>query len=221
MTMTRVVLNVLLLSVFLYAWIIHDYFFDFYVESVQEDEYLEWATFFGFLLATAFFARAAYHRQKKNSQFPWFLYGLSIFCFLFAMEEISWGQRIIGYRPAAYFLENNFQQELNFHNVMPTYLRELTIQAIILGYGVVLPLVMFIPWVKNGVIALASLPHLPRSYPLSLQPSLFCSGIRGNSLANSSNSFLPSALRLWRWIKTPKTVFTSLIKGLNARRRHC
>ncbi len=149
MTMTRVVPNVLLLSVFIYAWIIHDFFFDFYVQSVQEDEYLEWATFFGFLLAMGLFAQAAYDRQKKDGIFPWFLYGLSIFCFLFAMEEISWAQRILGFRPAGYFLEKNFQQELNFHNVMPTPIRELLIRAIIMGYGVLLPMVMLVPWVNS------------------------------------------------------------------------
>jgi len=89
-TMARLVSNALLLSLFLYAGIIHAFFFDIYVRSVQEDEYLEWATFFGFLFATGLFALAAYDRQLKGGIFPWFLYGLSIFCFLFAMEEISW-----------------------------------------------------------------------------------------------------------------------------------
>lgn len=149
MPLTRVVSNLLLLFVFFYAWIIHEFFFDFYVQSVQEDEYLEWATFFGFLLAMGLFVQAAYDRQKKDGLFPWFLYGLSIFCFLFAMEEISWAQRVLGFRPGVYFLEKNFQQELNFHNVMPTPIRELLIRAVILGYGVLLPVVMLVPWVNT------------------------------------------------------------------------
>ncbi len=56
------------------------------------------------------------------------------------MEEISWGQRLIGYRPPRYFLAHNFQQELNIHNVFSTHVRVLALKAVILGYGVLLPL---------------------------------------------------------------------------------
>ena len=82
-----------------------------FYQMVQEDEFLEWATFWAFLLAGfANFVAAA--RQRRAGQgVPWFLFGLGIFCFVVAMEEISWAQRVFGYRPPRYFLQHNYQQE--------------------------------------------------------------------------------------------------------------
>jgi hypothetical protein len=104
---------------------------DLYYQSVQEDEWLEWASFWAFLLAAGVW--------------PWFLAGLALFCLVVALEEISWGQRLLGYRPPAYFLEHNYQQELNVHNVIERDLRKLGVKALILGYGVALPLLALIP----------------------------------------------------------------------------
>lgn len=122
---------------------------DLFYRSVQEDEWLEWATVWAFLAGTLVFGQAAGDQWKSAQKLPWFLGGVALFCFLVAMEEISWGQRLIGYRPPAYFLENNFQQEFNLHNVMDTDLRILGVQTILLGYGVALPLIALIPVVRR------------------------------------------------------------------------
>lgn len=42
---------------------------------------------------------------------------VSLMCLLAAMEELSWGQRILGYESPPYFVEHNLQQEANFHNL--------------------------------------------------------------------------------------------------------
>lgn len=139
---TAITANALVISVFVYAWVLEAYDFDLYRAAVQEDEYLEWATFWAFIAAAGIFALAAVRERRTRGGVPWFEAGLAVFCFLFAMEEISWAQRIFAYRPATYFLENNFQQEPNFHNVISTDLRKLTLKAIIGGYGVVLALLM-------------------------------------------------------------------------------
>lgn len=76
---------------------------------------------------------------------PWFLVGVGLFCLFVALEEISWGQRLIGYRPPVYFLDQNFQQEFNIHNVVDTDLRKLALSGVIVGYGVVLPLLTLWP----------------------------------------------------------------------------
>lgn len=110
-----------------------------YYQHVQEDQPLEWATFWGFMVAAVFFTRAAILQREKR-KLPWFFAGLAAFCVLVAMEEISWGQRVLDYRPPRYFLENNYQQELNLHNVMATSLRKQLLGAILIGYGLVLPL---------------------------------------------------------------------------------
>ena len=71
-----------------------------------------------------------------------------MFCFIVAMEEISWGQRLLGYRPPAYFLEYNYQQEFNFHNVVETDYRKLALTLVIAGYGIVLPLAVRFMYLK-------------------------------------------------------------------------
>ena len=69
---------------------------DVFYRSVQEDEWLEWATVWAFLGGTLAFAAAARAQWASVRRLPWFLGGVALFCFLVAMEEISWGQRLIG-----------------------------------------------------------------------------------------------------------------------------
>ncbi len=128
--------NLLIFGVLAYGWVLQANYPDFYYQTCQEDEYVEWATFWGFIAATAVFIAAAWRQRRSGERLPWFLFGVGLFCFFFAMEEISWGQRLLGYRPPDYFLAENFQQELNIHNVTSTALRKLTLKGIILGYGV-------------------------------------------------------------------------------------
>ncbi len=134
--------NTLVFAVLAYAWLLEVHWPDFYYMSIQEDEYIEWASFWAFLLAAV--AAVVASRKPAAGRFPWFLYGLALFCFVVAMEEISWGQRVLGYRPPVYFLEHNFQQEFNFHNVIDTDYRKLALSATIVGYGVLLPLLALV-----------------------------------------------------------------------------
>lgn len=131
--------NVLVLGTIAFAWVVEATQPDFYYFSVQEDEYLEWASFWAFILAGIAFVRGGIVYRAATARFPWFLYGAGLFCFVVAMEEISWAQRLFGYRPPVYFLEHNYQQEFNFHNVIDTGYRKLALQAVIAGYGMVLP----------------------------------------------------------------------------------
>lgn len=115
----------------------HDYAV--FYRMVQEDEALEWATFWAFLGAAGLNLRAALRQHRAGTKLPWFFAGVASFCFLVAMEEISWGQRLLGYRPPRYFLAHNYQLELNVHNVVERSWSSLALQVITLGYGVVLP----------------------------------------------------------------------------------
>lgn len=135
-----VLCNALIFGIVAYAAILNTWYPDFAYFSVQEDEYLEWATFWGFALACVAYLSASVKQWRNSRSVPWFLFGVGLFCFVVAMEEISWGQRLLGYRPPAYFLEQNFQQELNFHNIVDTSYRKLALKLIILLYGVALPL---------------------------------------------------------------------------------
>lgn len=83
----------------------------------QEDGSIEWATFVAFVMAAGWLALVV--RRISPS---WWYQGatllLAAFCLVVAGEEISWGQRVFGFKPPDVFLERNFQQELNLHNVL-------------------------------------------------------------------------------------------------------
>lgn len=120
-----------------------------YYLFVQEDEYLEWATFWGFISAAGIYFSRAIREVRIRRPLAWFVFGLSLFCFFVAMEEISWGQRLLGYKAPDYFLEQNYQQELNIHNVVDTGARKFILQSILLGYGVILSAASMLPSVSR------------------------------------------------------------------------
>jgi len=113
---------------------------DAYYLNAQEDEPLEWATFWAFLLAAGFNAHNALADRRRRGGIPWFHVGLAAFCLLVALEEISWGQRVLGYRAPEFFLERNYQQEFNLHNIVDGGLRRTLMLLILAGYGVLAPL---------------------------------------------------------------------------------
>lgn len=142
------VANFLIIGIFACAAIINQLDPNIYYLSVQEDEYLEWSSFWAFLSAGFVYLWLA--RQRiRSGQLAWFSGGIALFCLVIAMEEISWGQRIIGYRPPEYFLAHNFQQELNVHNVVATQYRKLALHAVITGFGLLLPMISLVPSVRR------------------------------------------------------------------------
>lgn len=141
--------NLLVFAVFIYCYWLIQNDKGLYLSIVQEDEYIEWATAWAFLFASVGCIFGAIRGNNKFKDFQWFYIGLSIFCFLVAMEEISWGQRIFGYRPPNYFLENNYQQEFTVHNIMNKSVRIITIKVVIFCYGIILPLLMLIPSLRR------------------------------------------------------------------------
>jgi hypothetical protein len=122
---------------------------DLYQEIVQEDHLLEWATFWAFVGAAGWSLLRARSARRRSGATPWFEVGLALFCLLVALEEISWGQRLLGFRPPAYFLAENYQQEFNLHNTMGDRLRELGFLGVCWGYGVILPLLQRIPRIDD------------------------------------------------------------------------
>jgi hypothetical protein len=140
---------------------------DLYYRSVQEDQALEWASFWSFLIAGGVFALAARNQRRATKALPWFLAGVALFCFFVAMEEVSWGQRVFGQLPPEYFLAQNYQQELNVHNLASTKLRLFAFRAVIFGYGVLLPVVAFFPSIRRLLDRIAIVPP-----PVELVPSM-------------------------------------------------
>jgi hypothetical protein len=115
----------------------HAFFPTAYYRLSQEDGPVEWATVWSFAAAALLHARAALARGGLRRGFGALL---AAFCLVVAAEEISWGQRLLGYRSPDYFLEHNRQQELTLHNAVEDAVRERGLLAVIVGYGVLLPL---------------------------------------------------------------------------------
>jgi hypothetical protein len=102
----------------------------------QEDGVAEWLTFAAFALA-AWQLSVVARVQAEPRLTRLACLGLALFCVFVAGEEISWGQRLIGYRPPTVFLEHNHQQEANLHNLLKGLLETRTMVALVAGlYGV-------------------------------------------------------------------------------------
>jgi hypothetical protein len=87
---------------------------------VREDGLVEWLTFGELVIMSAFsfMMSSAFNHSEPGSTAKriWLFIG---FLFLFgAMEEISWGQRILGIESPQWFLKYNKQGEVNVHNLL-------------------------------------------------------------------------------------------------------
>lgn len=108
---------------------------DAYAALLQEDRAPEWWTVGLFGVAGVARILAAVRRRRAFD----FLVGL--FCLFVAGEEISWGQRLLGYTPPDVFLAHNTQQEATLHNFADVFGQPKWMLALALaGYGLLLPL---------------------------------------------------------------------------------
>ena len=109
---------------------------DRYWDAMQEDRVVEWWTALLFLGAGVIALQRAFSRRRIGDAL------VALFCIFVAGEEVSWGQRLIGYTPPPAFLEHNTQQELNLHNFRDLLGRPKWLLAgILAGYGLLLPAV--------------------------------------------------------------------------------
>ena len=90
----------------LYLHLNQDYFFD---QPWSEDGFMEWATFYLSIIAVFLFFISGIFGDK-------IAFFLGLIWFLFAMEEISWGQRIFDMKSPQFVEQYNYQQETNIHN---------------------------------------------------------------------------------------------------------
>lgn len=85
---------------------------------MQEDAWAEWATVWAWLAAAWLQLTRTRERWRAGERLAALgVAGIAAFCVLIAGEEISWGQRMLGFIPPEAFLAENFQQELNLHNL--------------------------------------------------------------------------------------------------------
>ena len=81
------------------------------MEIRKEDSFFEWITAILFLFASVL-CFATFKRNKNI-----FVLGLALMFFMGMGEEISWGQRIIGFATPEEFKTVNVQNETNIHNL--------------------------------------------------------------------------------------------------------
>ena len=91
--------------------------YGYYKFMVEEDSIIEWLTFLCYFIAfmVSFSISINYYRSK-STLFCLMYMLLSIGLFFIAMEEISWGQRIFNVPTPKFFLNYNYQKEMNIHN---------------------------------------------------------------------------------------------------------
>ncbi len=93
-----------------------------YFALMLEDAVAEWITFYAFFLSGFIIVFHLWCSRKNGftvfSSAFLIPTAVAIFCLFVAGEEASWGQRILGFKPPDLFLEQNYQQELNFHNLL-------------------------------------------------------------------------------------------------------
>ena len=141
-----------------------------------------------------------------------FAFFLSVGWFLFAMEEISWGQRIFNLQVSPYFYENNYQQEINLHNFF-NYSLNSSIGYVIFNFL----LLSFFTWFSELKLfekfynspTISELIKISDSYsiwiiPLFLIPAKFLGPTRGQEIIEQQWSFLGIILSFLLLIKIIK-----------------
>lgn len=135
-----------------------------------EDSLIENATAVLLVCAGFVLGTRVWHVRKSLSRTALVLgliYGLA---YLWAGgEEISWGQRILGFESPDYFLQNNDQQEFTFHNLvigdvkLDEFLFGPVLSVIILSYLILLPILWTkADWVKR--VTSAMVIPVPRAH---------------------------------------------------------
>lgn len=135
---------------------------------VEEDGAIETLGAAGLAAAVVFCLLALRRERARRSH--WFkqltVLGLAAFFFLSAGEEISWGQRILGYGTPEKIDRVNGQGEFNVHNLTALgSLPELAFFAVWFGLAVVIPLA-FAFGGPPGLRLANFVPVLPLAFPV-------------------------------------------------------
>ncbi len=183
---TAVLLCIITLAIVGFYAIAVVYYPNTYIISTYEDLYGEWGQTYGFLTTFVFSSLIS---LNKNHPQRWFFVLLAAASFYVFMEEISWGQRIIGFDTPYFFHDNSYQDEANLHNLLTGPVDSWTktlltyfVAAGLLAYGVLFPIalqVKFKPaiWLTQWRIAapppLSLIPAFVAAAVLEIEPFSF------------------------------------------------
>jgi hypothetical protein len=135
-TASFIILSPMLVAVF-YGYILFTDPYCFHT-LYGEEKFIENATVFLFILAGLFSLWNAIRWRGQEGRWHWFYLGFGVLLILVAMEEMSWGQHILGTASPDFFLEHNVQQETNLHNIVLPQLGYVFYVPLLI-YGVLLP----------------------------------------------------------------------------------
>lgn len=120
-----------------------------YIWATYEDLVGEWIQFWFFVTALLYSAKLA----LSQSKFRLFFAILALCCFYAAMEEISWGQRILDIASPDFFKRYNIQKETNIHNLFVGPIGTVTkriiqysLAAALVIYGLIYPFALKRHW---------------------------------------------------------------------------
>ncbi|MGR9012094.1 MAG: tetratricopeptide repeat protein [Gammaproteobacteria bacterium] len=149
-----------------------------YIICTYEDLYGEWAQTYGFFTTFVFSVLIS---VNKNHPQRWFFVLLAIASFYVFMEEISWGQRLIGFDTPTFFHKNSYQDEANIHNLLTgpvdSWTKELLtyfVAAGLVAYGVIFPIALLIEFKPAIWLSRRRIAAPP---PLSLIPTFIAAAI--------------------------------------------
>ena len=143
---------------------LHIFFFNYigtvhsmiYLSLVKEDFWVENLTFASFLLAGVILFAAALAERRLLPRYAYVLSGIALL--FFAAEEISWGQRIIGFETPDFLADSNSQGEFNIHNLYSTGVVFSKFPVVALTLGIVACAAFFCR--KDRIFGLPSPPIL-------------------------------------------------------------
>ena len=127
-----------------------------FVTVSQEDRLAESLTAIFLLLASVVALLTAISIKRRRGYFHWFFVTVGALFLLGFLEEINFGQRMLGFDIPDFFLKNSEHQDLNIHNLFQSfanknfdeyrvhYFKTKTIvQMVAIVYGVYLPIMAF------------------------------------------------------------------------------
>ena len=116
-----------------------------YVRLLKEDGPVENATVLLLVVAAGLAVAKARRLGRSERRCRWCYVAFAAFCVLAALEEVSWGQRILHFASPQFFEKYNRQHETNVHNIIES-VTQLTTKdyaaVVFLVYGIGLPIAL-------------------------------------------------------------------------------
>ena len=130
---------------------------------LMEDTPPEWLGCLMLLVSAWLYASGLRNRiRARQLAGALFCAGMVLLAFFVAGEEISWGQRILAFKPPDYFVRHNIQRELTVHNLTLPWMRPRRLAFVFMaGYGVMLPALVLISGSFRRLMQTCGIPVPP------------------------------------------------------------